>query len=118
MLAFLEGRLTIGVEAVVEGRYHRSFEWRGESGYLDVSLDEPFSALLVNVSGAAAAHAEQLIVPLRQLFDLDADPELIVGHFSADPWLGPLIGEAPGIRVPGAWSTYELIVRAIVGQQC
>lgn len=36
---------------------------------------------------------------------------------SADPRLAPLVRASPGIRVPGAWSAFELIVRAIVGQQ-
>ncbi len=35
----------------------------------------------------------------------------------ADPVLGPLIARNPGLRVPGAWSPFELLVRTIVGQQ-
>ena len=32
-------------------------------------------------------------------------------------WLIPLFMAAPGLRVPGAWSAFELVVRTIVGQQ-
>jgi len=51
------------------------------------------------------------------MFDLHADPKKIGAALAADPWLAPLIDAAPGLRVPGAWSGFELVVRAIVGQQ-
>ena len=55
--------------------------------------------------------------PIARMFDLHADPKAIAAHFASDPWLSPLIEAAPGLRVPGAWSAFELVVRAIVGQQ-
>jgi DNA-3-methyladenine glycosylase II len=51
------------------------------------------------------------------MFDLRADPKKIAAGLTADPWLAPLVGAVPGLRVPGAWSGFELVVRAIVGQQ-
>jgi 3-methyladenine DNA glycosylase/8-oxoguanine DNA glycosylase len=52
----------------------------------------------------------------------DADPAVVARVFdtSHDPAaLGadPLFARAPGIRVPGAWSGWELAVRAVLGQQ-
>jgi AraC family transcriptional regulator of adaptative response / DNA-3-methyladenine glycosylase II len=35
----------------------------------------------------------------------------------ADPLLAPLVARRPGLRVPGAFDAFELVVRAIVGQQ-
>jgi DNA-3-methyladenine glycosylase II len=51
------------------------------------------------------------------MFDLRADPKKIGAELAADPWLAPLVEAVPGLRVPGAWSGFELVVRAIVGQQ-
>ncbi|EUC21190.1 DNA-3-methyladenine glycosylase II [Burkholderia sp. BT03] len=51
------------------------------------------------------------------MFDLQADPKAIGASLAGDPWLAPLVAAAPGLRVPGAWSGFELVVRAIVGQQ-
>jgi DNA-3-methyladenine glycosylase II len=51
------------------------------------------------------------------MFDLHADPKAIGASLAADPWLAPLVAASPGLRVPGAWSGFELVVRAIVGQQ-
>jgi 3-methyladenine DNA glycosylase/8-oxoguanine DNA glycosylase len=52
----------------------------------------------------------------------DADPALVArvfdtGHDPAALGGDPLFARAPGIRVPGAWSGWELSVRAVLGQQ-
>jgi 3-methyladenine DNA glycosylase/8-oxoguanine DNA glycosylase len=51
-----------------------------------------------------------------------ADPAVVarvfdVGHDPAALGDDPLFARAPGIRVPGAWSGWELAVRAVLGQQ-
>lgn len=53
----------------------------------------------------------------RRLLDLDADPVAIGDQLGTDPALAPLIGKAPGRRVPRAVDTAELAVRAVIGQQ-
>jgi 3-methyladenine DNA glycosylase/8-oxoguanine DNA glycosylase len=52
----------------------------------------------------------------------DADPDVVarvfdIGHDPAELGADPLFARAPGIRVPGAWSGWELAVRAVLGQQ-
>jgi 3-methyladenine DNA glycosylase/8-oxoguanine DNA glycosylase len=52
----------------------------------------------------------------------DADPMIVArvfdtGHDPAQLGADPLFARAPGIRVPGAWSGWELAVRAVLGQQ-
>jgi 3-methyladenine DNA glycosylase/8-oxoguanine DNA glycosylase len=47
------------------------------------------------------------------LFDTSHDPARLQAAWGADP----LLARAPGIRVPGAWSGWELAVRAVLGQQ-
>jgi DNA-3-methyladenine glycosylase II len=52
----------------------------------------------------------------------DADPAVVArvfdtGHDPAALGDDPLFARAPGIRVPGAWSGFELAVRAVLGQQ-
>ena len=58
-----------------------------------------------------------IIVRVRRVFDLAADPDMIGAHLSLDPMLAPLVSARPGLRVPGAWDGFELAVRAIFGQQ-
>jgi 3-methyladenine DNA glycosylase/8-oxoguanine DNA glycosylase len=52
-------------------------------------------------------HADPAVV--ARVFDTGHDPAVL----GADP----LFARAPGIRVPGAWSGWELAVRAVLGQQ-
>lgn len=117
LLRFLAGRATPGVEAVEGGAYRRAIEWMGASGTLSVSRHPRKARLVVSVEGDASRHVDTLAPHVATMFDADADPAAIAAHLAGDPWLAPLVGAAPGLRVPGAWSAFELVVRAIVGQQ-
>lgn len=117
ILRFFSGRATPGVEAVEDGAYRRAIDWDGDSGTLTVRAHPRKRCLVVTIDGAASRHADVLAAPIARMFDLHADPKAIGAHFADDPWLAPLIEAAPGLRVPGAWSGFELVVRAIVGQQ-
>ena len=117
ILRFFAGRATPGVEVVEDGAYRRAIDWAGDSGTLTVRPHARKRCLVATIEGPAGRHAEALSAPIARMFDLHADPKAISAHFASDPWLAPLIEAAPGLRVPGAWSAFELVVRAIVGQQ-
>jgi DNA-3-methyladenine glycosylase II len=117
LLRFFGGRATPGVEAVEDGAYRRAIDWTGDSGTLSVRLHPRKRCLVANIEGPVSRHADALAAPIARMFDLHADPKKIGAELAADPWLAPLIEAVPGLRVPGAWSGFELVVRAIVGQQ-
>lgn len=118
LLRFFAGRATPGVEAVQEGVYRRVIDYRGASGILSVRAHARRPCLVARLDGPVAAHADDALrARLAALFDLRADPHAIGAHLARDAWLAPLLGAAPVLRVPGAWSGFELAVRAIVGQQ-
>ncbi len=117
MLRFFAGRATPGVETVEDGTWRRAIDFRDASGTLAVRRHPRRRCLVVEVEGPVSAHAAALAAPLARMFDVKTDPAAITAHFATDPWLAPLVAAAPGLRVPGAWSGFELVVRAIVGQQ-
>lgn len=117
VLRFFAGRATPGVEIVEDGAWRRAIDFRDTSGTLTVRRHARKRCLVVQIDGAVSAHASALAAPLARMFDTQADPAAIAAHFADDPWLAPLVAAAPGLRVPGAWSGFELVVRAIVGQQ-
>jgi DNA-3-methyladenine glycosylase II len=117
LLRFFSGRATPGVEAVEDGAYRRAIDWNGDSGTLSVRLHPRKRSIVANIEGPASRHAEALAAPVARMFDLRADPKKIATGLAEDPWLAPLVAAVPGLRVPGAWSGFELVVRAIVGQQ-
>jgi AraC family transcriptional regulator, regulatory protein of adaptative response / DNA-3-methyladenine glycosylase II len=53
----------------------------------------------------------------RRMLDLDADPAAVDEVLGEDPALAPLVGRAPGRRVPGSPDATETAVRAVLGQQ-
>ncbi|QIP83755.1 DNA-3-methyladenine glycosylase 2 family protein [Streptomyces sp. Tu 2975] len=53
----------------------------------------------------------------RWMLDLDADPVAVDEQLRDDPLLAPLVGKAPGRRVPRTVDAAEFAVRAVLGQQ-
>ncbi|AMV25417.1 DNA-3-methyladenine glycosylase 2 [Gemmata sp. SH-PL17] len=116
-LTYLSGRLTTGAETVEDGRYTRAVEIDGDTGIITVAPHASQHQLSVSVRGPVARHADVIRVRLRQMFDLDADPAAIRVALATEPRMNALVAARPGLRVPGAWSHFELLVRTIVGQQ-
>jgi DNA-3-methyladenine glycosylase II len=117
ILRFFGGRATPGVESVEGGVWRRAIGWNGDNGTLAVRRHPRRHCIVATLDGAVSRHADALAAPIARMFDLHADPKSIGASLAADPWLAPLVAAAPGLRVPGAWSGFELVVRAIVGQQ-
>jgi AraC family transcriptional regulator of adaptative response / DNA-3-methyladenine glycosylase II len=53
----------------------------------------------------------------RRLLDLDADPVAVADLLRQDAVLAPLVGKAPGRRVPRTVDAAEFAVRVVLGQQ-
>jgi AraC family transcriptional regulator of adaptative response / DNA-3-methyladenine glycosylase II len=117
ILAFQAKRLIPGVEQIRDHGYERTFAMGETTGRLRVTHAPEERALLLTVSSIPPRKLLWLVETTRHVFDLHADPMCVTRHFDSDPMLGPFIGLAPGLRVPGAWDGFELAVRAILGQQ-
>lgn len=117
MLRFFSGRATGGVEAVHDNIYYRTLDIAGATGLLSVRRDPKRHVLIVRIDGEASRRLVTLTPRLSHLFDLYTEPEAVRAGLSQDPWLSSLLDTAPGLRVPGTWSGFELVVRTIVGQQ-
>jgi AraC family transcriptional regulator of adaptative response / DNA-3-methyladenine glycosylase II len=80
--------------------------------------DEPGRAqLIARVPVALAPVARMISTRLRALFDLDAHPAAVAAAFAGDRTLAAQVRRRPGLRVPGAFDTFELAIRAVLGQQ-
>jgi AraC family transcriptional regulator, regulatory protein of adaptative response / DNA-3-methyladenine glycosylase II len=116
LLAYLTARATPGVE-VVDGRtYRRTIVVDGDPGVLELTAGGADHLVLT----AHLPHWDGLIHVVeraRRIAALDAPVEEAARHLAADPLIGPIVRNHPGLRVPGAWDPFEIGVRAIVGQQ-
>jgi AraC family transcriptional regulator, regulatory protein of adaptative response / DNA-3-methyladenine glycosylase II len=115
LLSFLGARAVPGIEALRGHTYQRSVLQPG--GAAVVAMTPRPGHVDVRVSTEGSPDLEQLGERARRAFDLDADPMAIDAALSRDPAVAPLVARLPGIRVPGTFDGFELVVRAIFGQQ-
>jgi AraC family transcriptional regulator, regulatory protein of adaptative response / DNA-3-methyladenine glycosylase II len=116
LLGFLGSRAIPSVEAVHDGRYTRTM--RAPAGapiVLELELDRIEASFVLRATGSGAFGS--VVRSVRRLLDLDADPVAIDSRLGADPVLRELVRSTPGTRLPGAVDGFEIVVRAIVGQQ-
>jgi len=117
LIGFLVGRGAAGVEAIDGERYLRAVRIGGCAGWIAVTPAPDEAALRVDAASSLLPVLAPLLARLRLLFDLDADPQAIAAHLSADPRLSASLARRPGLRVPGAFDGFELALRAVLGQQ-
>jgi AraC family transcriptional regulator of adaptative response / DNA-3-methyladenine glycosylase II len=117
MLRFLAARAIANVEWVSGQSYLRTVALDGHRGWVKVEPAKGKEALTVEVPMSLAGVLPQLLARLRNLFDLDARPDAIADHLGSDAHLSAGFCQFPGLRVPGAFSGFELAVRAVLGQQ-
>ena len=117
ILDFLRQRAIPGVEATTTDTYRRTIALDDAVGSFAVSIDTRKNRLLATINLSYVRGLASIVARLRRLFDLDADTASIEAHLGQDPRLAPIVAVRPGLRVPGAWDSFELAVRAILGQQ-
>jgi AraC family transcriptional regulator of adaptative response / DNA-3-methyladenine glycosylase II len=114
---FLARRALPGVERVDAAGYARTLAYPGGNALVAVRELAGEHALELRVAGAPPAALPPLAARARRVFDLDGDPEPVGAGLAADPLVGPLVAQRPGVRIPGAWDPFECAVRAVLGQQ-
>jgi AraC family transcriptional regulator of adaptative response / DNA-3-methyladenine glycosylase II len=117
LLRFLAGRATAGVESVEDQAYLRTAAIKHHRGWLKVEPIPGKNALAVELSTSLVPALPDVLFRLKNLFDLSARPDVIAAHLSADSRLSNVAARCAGLRVPGAFDGFELIVRAILGQR-
>ncbi len=117
LLGFLAARAMPGVEAVDRAalRYARTLRLtvagRTHAGWCALQFEPRHDRVGLQVSDGLLAVLPVVMVRLRALLDLDADPAALAAT------LEPAFPGAGSLRVPGAVDGFELALRAILGQQ-
>ncbi|MGN5030461.1 Ada metal-binding domain-containing protein [Aeromonas rivipollensis] len=115
MLAFYRLRAIPGLERVDEHGYERRHRVGELEGLVRI---EPLEGerLRLTVQDLPPSALPDILYRVRRMWDLDAD----MGA-SANCWAGSAAGADtgrwPGVRLPGGWDEYEVMLRAIVGHQ-
>jgi AraC family transcriptional regulator of adaptative response / DNA-3-methyladenine glycosylase II len=117
VLEFLAARELQGVEWVTDRAYARTVRLGDRRGWIRVTQASGRNALLLEFTHSLTPVLPALLSRARNLFDLNARPDIISKQLRRDARLAPLVKRAPGMRVPGAFNGFELGLRAILGQQ-
>jgi AraC family transcriptional regulator of adaptative response / DNA-3-methyladenine glycosylase II len=114
LFAFLNARAIPGVEEVTEASYRRAVRF-GEHGAV-VTLRPSAHSFTLTLDADEVGSLAPVVQRARQLLDLDADPDVIDERLSESAVLRPLVGRRPGIRLAGAFDSFELAVSATLQQ--
>ncbi|MNJ50660.1 DNA-3-methyladenine glycosylase 2 [compost metagenome] len=116
MLAFYRLRAIPGLERVDEHGYERRHRVGELEGLVRI---EPLEGerLRLTVQDLPPSALPDILYRVRRMWDLDADMVRIGEQLGQDPLLARIQGRWPGVRLPGGWDEYEVMLRAIVGQQ-
>ena len=126
LFRFLADRAVPGVEAITKGAdgttdnadaagYGRTL--RLSHGPATIRLTPRDGHIRCELGLTDVRDLSSAVTRARRLLDLDADPTAVSDVLGADPLLAPAVAATPGIRVPGAVDGFELLLRAMLGQQ-
>jgi AraC family transcriptional regulator, regulatory protein of adaptative response / DNA-3-methyladenine glycosylase II len=117
VLSFLKRRGMAGVEMVAENGYSRTFRIEDTEGFFAITDNPDQSALELRITCDDIGCRTDIIHRVRRMFDLDTDFSLINERCAKDEHLskGMMDGHVP--RLPVAFDPFELVIRAILGQQ-
>jgi AraC family transcriptional regulator of adaptative response / DNA-3-methyladenine glycosylase II len=119
---FLQSRSLPGVELWTgegtQAQLHRTVRWHPKAssqapltGWIVVGWATDSPHVQLQTSASLLPVLPELVAQVRQWLDLDADPAAVHAV------LGPHFARAHGIRIPGGLDSFELAVRAVLGQQ-
>ncbi|MGR9091366.1 MAG: AlkA N-terminal domain-containing protein [Gammaproteobacteria bacterium] len=120
LLAFLGARAIPGVETAIDDAYLRTVKIGEHRGWVKVAPDPDAgnrSALRMTMSASLSPVSGTLLTKMKTVFDTRASAADIDEHLARDRLLQTAICAHPGMRLPGAYDGFELLLRAILGQQ-
>ena len=113
LMQWLAARAVPGVEDVSDEGYRRVIG----GAVVEVTPRAEDGHVVARIDIDDVGRVGDLVARVRRLFDLDADPASVDHVLGADALLAPSVARRPGLRVPGAVDGFELVVRAVLGQQ-
>jgi AraC family transcriptional regulator of adaptative response / DNA-3-methyladenine glycosylase II len=115
LFGFLADRVLAGVESADGGTYRRVLRLPHGPGIAELTPADGYVAATLRLTDLR--DLAPAVTRCRRLLDLSADPEAVDAALSTDPTLAADVAALPGVRQPRAVDGFEMLCRAIVGQQ-
>jgi AraC family transcriptional regulator of adaptative response / DNA-3-methyladenine glycosylase II len=115
LLEFLALRAVPGVEEADATTYRRGLRLPHGTATVELTPTPGYVAARLRLSDVR--DLSPAVARCRRLLDLDADPVAVDAALAEDEALAPVVAKEPGVRVPRSVDSFEMAVRAIVGQQ-
>jgi len=120
MLSFLAARAIPGVESVTDHAYRRTVSLQigihVYRGWISIANLPERNSLSVRFASALLPVLAEVCTRIRCIFDLNCNPTEIYEKLKIMNELRPELC-VTGLRLPGCFDTFELSVRAVLGQQ-
>ena len=116
MFGFLKNHCVLGVESVTSNSYRRAFKVKDATGSVAVSYHEKNSQLDVALSISDTTSIRECIERVRDLFDARLNPHAHLNDLVTKDPIASCYLSTLGIRVPGAWDSFETAICIILGQ--
>ena len=120
LLSFFRSRAIVGIEAIDETSYSRTACVRLDHeelyGWIHIENDSKHNALILSISEELLPATSIVVARVRQMFDLDCNPEAIYENLMTLEHMYPNT-IVRGTRLPGCFEPFETCCRAVLGQQ-
>jgi AraC family transcriptional regulator of adaptative response / DNA-3-methyladenine glycosylase II len=113
LVARIGGDTPVGVGLVEGRRYGRTVALDRCRGAIWIEAEPARTQVNVDFSVSLLPALMQLLARLRHLLDLDAEPAVIDTHL-AQGGLAELVERRPGLRMPGAFDGFEIVMRELL----
>lgn len=117
IVSYFNGRSAHGAELVHKGIYYRTVQIDKYKGWISVALSKKDKHLSIQISYSLHPVVSVIITRIKRQFDVHANPLQINKQLGTDPVLRKRIENNPGLRSPGAFNPFELLIRVILGQR-
>jgi DNA-3-methyladenine glycosylase II len=104
------------VESADDRGYERIVRMTSGLGWFRVTHDEPHHAVRLQIWNGNEEDQSSIATTVRNMFDLDANPQVIQMAMQQDPDLSAIWENTPGLRVARWWNGYESMLTTILGQ--
>ena len=117
LISYLHGRSAHAAELVSDGVYYRTVRIGEYKGWFSVSLSEKDLHLSIHISYSLHPIVSEVIAKIKRQFDVHANPMRINAQLEKDSILRQSVSTNAGLRSPGSFDAFEMLVRVILGQR-